>query len=546
MTVDLISVPGTASLGSVTNGADYAFTNTTVTWTDGDTANKTNVLSVFDNTVEETNETATLLLTNITPNPGAAIGSPGNLLLTIIDNDGTAGIDFDFSTSNGFDAPVYALAQQADGKVLVGGLFGRFNGVQTPRFARLTTNGLLDTNFNHGIDPSVSGGGVFTLAVRSSGAILAGGDFTSIGVTPRQRVAQFLPDGTLDTSFNPLSGANALVLSVAVQSDDKVLVGGLFTQFGMSSGRALVRLNPSGSVDATFNVGVGFDGRVNSLHYYPAGTNAGRILVAGAFSSYKGTSGVNNLARLNSDGSLDSTFASGTGPNGHVLDVAVLPDGKIVIGGSFDRYNGVQQGRLARLNADGSLDTTFTPVVDALVTTVGVETNGGIAVGGDFTLLGGSGLPSFPGGGTGGSVTNVNRFVRYNPDGTVDLGFASIGNGADRVVNTVLVQSDQRLIVGGEFTVFNGETNNYIARLNGVRPLQTNSIISIPDVDITDGLQIQIDGEPGRVFRVEASPDLKTWIDIGTVQSGHGRVQLNDVDVSQWRQKYYRAIKINE
>ena len=76
--------------------------------------------------------------------------------------------------------------------------------------------------------------------------------------------------------------------------------------------------------------------------------------------NYKVTDG-NHIAGLNTDGSLDTGFNLGTGANGNVRTTALQPDGKILIGGDFTSYNGTARNYIARLNADGSLDTDFNP-----------------------------------------------------------------------------------------------------------------------------------------------------------------------------------------
>ncbi len=92
--------------------------------------------------------------------------------------------------------------------------------------------------------------------------------------------------------------------------------------------------------------------------YSVAVQSDGKVLIGGTFTTYNGTSR-GYVARLNSDGSLDTAFATGAGANSQVNSVAVQSDGKILIGGDFTTYNGTSRVRVARLNSDGSLDTGF-------------------------------------------------------------------------------------------------------------------------------------------------------------------------------------------
>ena len=93
----------------------------------------------------------------------------------------------------------------------------------------------------------------------------------------------------------------------------------------------------------------------------------GKIIIGGSFTSYDGI-GRNSIARLNADGSLDIGFNPGTGANNPVHSITLQPDGKIIIGGDFTNYNGTGRNRVARLNTDGSLDTGFNPGIGPTTT----------------------------------------------------------------------------------------------------------------------------------------------------------------------------------
>ena len=172
----------------------------------------------------------------------------------------------------------------------------------------------------------------------------------------------------LDTSFDPGQGPDAEVRTIAIQVDGKVLVGGIFDQFngGLTSLNA-VRLNTDGSLDNTFSppspldpVGVG--GTVRKIIIQ----NDGKILLAGGVR--RTVFPITNLGiiRLNSDDSLDNSFdLQGEGFDGEVLDAVIQPDGKIVVCGGFDLFNGStapgMASGIARLNSDGTLDAAFNP-----------------------------------------------------------------------------------------------------------------------------------------------------------------------------------------
>src|SRR5262249_6436662 len=144
------------------------------------------------------------------------------------------------------------------------------------------------------------------------------------------------------------------------QTDDRVLIGGSFTFINGVHRNFICRLMTDGSVDTSFNPGAGADNTVNALSETFVG-GVRKLYVGGAFTSI-GTSLTAYLARLNNDGSADNAFSVNV--DGPVLAIAPYPTnslyaGKVLVGGSFNHINGVGLNRLARLNADGSVDTNF-------------------------------------------------------------------------------------------------------------------------------------------------------------------------------------------
>ena len=261
--------------------------------------------------------------------------------------------------------------------------------------------------------------------------------------------------GENDTTFNPYltnfgngyAGANAVVNSIAIQSDEKILIGGSFTTYNGTTINRIARLNTNGSLDTSFNPGSGVSGAVNSF----AIQSDGKILIGGIFTSYNGISR-NRIARLNTDGRLDTNFISGTGASDFVSSIVTQSDGKILIGGSFTSYNGTSRNRIARLNSDGSLDATFNPGTGAsdVVNSIVLQSDGKILIGGAFTSCNGS---------------TRYRIARLNTDGTLDATFNPFG-GASATVNSIAIQSDGKILICGLFTSWNGTVRNHIARLN--------------------------------------------------------------------------------
>jgi len=383
----------------------------------------------------------------------------------------TAATGFYSNLGTGFGGSLYNVTVQPDGKILVGGQFTTLNGNTRNRLVRLNSDGTEDTSFYTNL-----GGGfnniVQSIEIQSDGKILVGGFFDNFNGNTRNRVVRLNSNGTEDTSFytNLGTGFSSNVHNITIQTDGKILVGGSFRSFNGNTRNSLVRLNSNGTEDTSFcnNLGTAFDGNtgqpgysgitVYSIYVQPDG----KILVGGAFSAYNGNIR-NSLIRLNSNGTEDNSFYSklGFGFNDLVNSVYVQPDGKILVGGDFFYYfNGnIRQG-LVRLNSNGTDDTSFcsnlgTGFNNDEVFSVYVQPDGKILVGGSFTALNGS---------------TRNKLVRLNSNGTEDTSFYSnLGTGFESTFSTirsVYVQSDGKILVGGAFITFNGNTRNRLVRLN--------------------------------------------------------------------------------
>ncbi len=378
--------------------------------------------------------------------------------LALLNSDGSLDTTF-LATGAGASSTVYSLAIQSDGMILIGGAFTTYNGVVNGKIARLNTDGSLDTTFLARAGASST---VRSIAVQSDGMILIGGDFTTYNGVTRGSVARLNTDGSLDTTFLATgAGANGFVPSVStivIQSDGKILIGGDFTTYNGVARNNIARLNSDGSLDTTFlATEVGANSTVRSL----AIQSDGKILIGGAFATYNGVARV-RIARLNSDGSLDTTFlTTGAGASSTVRSLAIQSDGKILIGGSFTTYNGVARVRIARLNTDGSLDTSFLATeagANGTVYSLAIQSDGKMLIGGSFTTYNGVAR---------GSVT------RFNSDGSLDTTFLATEAGANGTVNSLSVQSDGKMLIGGSFTTYNGVARGYVARLNSDGTLDT-------------------------------------------------------------------------
>jgi uncharacterized delta-60 repeat protein len=474
-----------------------------------------------------------------------ALQSDGKVLIAVflagyqgyaarLNSDGTLDNSFNPVT----DAPVFSVAPQPDGKVLIGGDFTTVNGTNRNGIARLNADGSLDTSFDPGTGADDV---VFSLTLQSDGKVLVGGYFSAVNGTNRNGIARLNADGSLDSSFDPGTGGRYYVRSVALQPDGKVLIG-------VGGHSAIVRLNADGSLDSSFNAGTGADCLVQSIALQPNG----KILIARWFSDANGT---RRISRLNADGSLDITFTWGAGGyDGFGFPIALQPDGKIIIGGDFFTVNEVQRSSIARLNPDGTLDGSFQPgkridfpfstlialpdgkvlvngfvhgtnqtgsfrlnangsldgtfistnFVPALgpnptgfggVAAIGVEvgqSNGKVLVAGAYTfeLCGGEGDPC---------EFFSNFFLeRFNANGSFDASFEpAIGNVTVFVetVRALAVQPDGKVVVGGYFSSFKGTNCNGIARLNANGTLDNSFNASVGNYYSVSSVALQSDGK---------------------------------------------------
>ena len=266
-------------------------------------------------------------------------------------------IDDTFVYGTGFNAEATAVAIQPDGKILVGGNFTQYNGTARNRIIRLNTDGSVDNTFAIGTGFNAS---VWSIVVQPDNKILVGGDFTSYSGSARAKVIRLTSTGSIDTTFANLSPLNNTVYSIALQSDNKVLIGGIFSSISGLTCGGIARLTTGGTIDNTFQLS-GFNASSTTGVYGLAVDPSGKIICGGNFTTYSGVSRGGDIARLNTDGTYDTTFNVGSGITGgtrFVVDVIPTND-KYFVTGVFDNFNGSSVGSLMRLNSDGSLDTTF-------------------------------------------------------------------------------------------------------------------------------------------------------------------------------------------
>jgi len=406
--------------------------------------------------------------------------------------DGSVEVDYLKSPAYGVGpvaADVLALALQEDGKVVLGGSFSNVNGKTHNNISRLHADSMSDD----GLDPGSGAGGsgivtVYKVAAAPDGKLLIGGTFTSFDGLTRLRVARLMSDGQVDGSYGSVSnGPNDNVLDLVVQQDGKAIIGGEFTQVGGTDRKYIARLNTNGSLDTTFAPGDGLNGWAKAVALQPNG----KVIVGGDFTEAGGTI-QQGIARFKSDGSLDTSFDPGTGTNGSVNALALQSDGKVIITGNFTKVNGVDRRYIARLRADGSLDSSFDPGTgpdSAVIYAIAIQSDGKIIIGGGFASYNG---------------TYIKRIARLNPDGTLDSSFDP-GDGPKGVILDILVQNDANLLIGGTFTQYDGTSRGRIARI------KANGWAGSPDGTLDTGFDSLV-GADGTVRTVAMQPGAKVVI----------------------------------
>ncbi|MCJ1807421.1 T9SS type A sorting domain-containing protein [Flavobacterium covae] len=405
--------------------------------------------------------------------------------------------DNSFNNGSGFDSTINSIAIQTNGKIIIGGNFKNFNGISQKYLIRLNNDGSKDGTFDTDV---VFDGAIRSLAIQNDGKIviavigkpyvhvgpletniirlnpdgkkdldfstgsckrsliclsllpcgkiIAGGYFTIYGQGySANNIVSINTNGTFDLNFNPNIGFDKTILTAVEQKDRKIVLGGHFTRYKNNLSNYIIRLNPNGSKDRSFNVGNGFDKNVSVIVVQPDR----KLIVAGSFSTYKGVT-ENHIIRLNPDGTKDVTFNTGTGFDGNINVILLQPDGKIFLGGEFTKYNEVTANRIIKLNSNGSIDTSFNTGTgfDGDVLTMALEPNGNLIVGGEFSSY---------------NDEAEKNIIRLKADGVKDTLF-NIGTGFDSAVNNITLQADSKILVSGYFSNFNNSSANYFVRLN--------------------------------------------------------------------------------
>lgn len=374
----------------------------------------------------------------------------------IIRLNSDATIDNNFLTGSGLNVDaIQTIKRDSFGNIMVGGSFkGFYNGTDVNRMFFLNPNGTLKTNFDIGSGPGSAS--VLAFANAADGSWYIGGSFAVFDGQNQGRLAKVNTDGEHDTSYLAAGiGFDNAVQKVVALENKKTMVFGSFTKFNGTFASRIARLLEDGTPDATFNSG---KSGANNLIKTAVLQTDGKIIIAGNFTKYNETVS-NRIVRILPDGAIDNTFNIGTGFKSQVYAMAVQ-DNKIIVAGNFTTYNDAPAGRIIRLLENGSRDPNFNAGLgaDAIIESLLIQPDGKILVAGRFSSFDGQ---------------SFSRLVRLNNNGSIDSGF-NIGTGFDKIVYTLALQSDQKIIVGGTFLNYNGSSQRRILRLNTNGSLDTS------------------------------------------------------------------------
>lgn len=281
------------------------------------------------------------------------------------------------------------------------------------------------------------------------------------------------PAGALDSTFQPqFNIASNHVRAMAMQPDGKLICGGDLSVSGISV--RLARLNTNGSIDTTFTLGSGIsDVKTIALQL------DGKIIVGGNFQNINGNSWYQYVARFNSNGTVDNTFKNstflGTSINQDVKTILIQPNGKIIVGGNFG---------IVRINPNASIDTSFHfSLPFGQVYSIALQPDGKIIISG------------------GGGIKRVNS------NGSLDTTFNNLTSPAGSI-STITLQGDKKILIGGSFASYDGTNSRGLIRLDssgfvdnlfnsgvGIAPVTTGAPCNVLSIALQQDNKIIIGGQ---------------------------------------------------
>lgn len=450
-------------------------------------------------------------------------------------------IDNSFQIGMGTNAIVTAITVQTDNRILIGGGFNYYKSVIRRKITRIHPNGSIDYTFNSGSSFAGEDSLILSIKLQNDSSILVGGSFTSYQGIPINNITRLKANGDLDTTFHSGIGADERVIDIALQTDGKIILGGYFNTYDGFSSNGIIRLNPNGTIDTSFHLGNGTGAGLNIGIHKIEIQNDGKILIVGTFSTYNMIPR-NYIARLNADGTIDPTFNPGINiVGGNINSCVIQSNGKILIGGSFHHYNTILASGIMRLNEDGTLDTSFNSSYGIGAGSLPYSNVDGIALQEDGKIIIAGYFMTYNG-------ILRNNITRIHSNGSIDLTFI-VGNGSNNYVNSLCIQNDGKVLIGGQFQTYDEQNTPHIIRLNGGtdfantsqseinNPIQIypNPAVSLIQItNVPENAIIQLFDLNGRLFYKERA-GMNPKMDATCLKNGFYTmiIQLNDQTKSQ-------------
>ena len=448
---------------------------------------------------------------------------------------------------------IFRVIETRDGKLLVGGKFNRVNGQPYNALVRLNLDGSVDETFDIGSGfPAIGPGRVRNVVEQADGRILVGGIFDQFNDQPENSIVRLNVDGSRDDSFDV--GAGPLdyisggwrISEIALQADGKILVGGPFERWDDHPHGGLVRLNEDGGVDESFRFD--FEPTVDEQISFSSlqVLDDQRILAVGGGSAPIRVNGIeqNGLFILHPNGELDESFSIGKGADGAIIDATMLSGGKVLIGGDFTLFNEVPLNQMALLNSDGSLDSSFVSPpfltlphlagdIPAVIGSPLVQSDGKVLVAGVFSEIDG---------------VSRGSLARLDSDGSLDQAFDP-GSGAltddnppqPGILFNLNRQTDGRLLAFGYFDTYDGVRQRGLVRLvaDDGPPILSSSIDTL-SLNEQGQIELTITKNDTSPAIVEVTETFDTWFEFARFEEGPGTYKILDEHIAGIDARYYR------
>jgi hypothetical protein len=284
-------------------------------------------------------------------------------------------------SATSFNGTLYEITKYTSRRILIGGDFTTYNGVDSYKLVSIDFEGNIDNIFR--VNTNIDGGAVYAIGIGDEDKVIIGGGLITGYASGTYTVGNIMRlnlDGSFDTTFsNGYAGFNSEVYAIAVQKDGKILVGGAFNNYSDASGTYTVnyicRLNTDGTYDSTFSGSCNTTVRSIVIDEYND-----TIIVGGDF-----TSPANYIVRFNLDGSVNSDFSGGT--DSIVRTLKLDSKRRILAGGDFTTFQGIERTKLVRILPNNVIDLAFASKYgfDEIVYSVDVDTEDNVFVGGRFS-----------------------------------------------------------------------------------------------------------------------------------------------------------------